>query len=47
MTTSDLRGLLDFVFGLRWQTAGMKSKQRKAFEVPLVETLGVDPRQYV
>ena len=43
VTTSDLRGLLDFVFGLRWQTAGMKSKQRKAFENPLVETLGADP----
>ena len=42
-TTSDLRGLLDFVCGLRWQTAGMKSKQRKAFEAPLVEALGVDP----
>ena len=42
-TTSDLRGLLDFVCGLRWRTAGMKSKQRKAFEAPLVETLGVDP----
>ena len=42
-TTSDLRGLLDFVCGLRWQTAGMKSKQRKAFEAPLVETLGLDP----
>ena len=42
-TTSDLRGLLDFVCGLRWQTAGMKSKQRNAFEAPLVETLGVDP----
>ena len=43
-TTSDLRGLLDFVCGLRWQTAGMKSKQRKAFEAPLVETLGADPQ---
>ena len=42
-TTSDLRGLLDFVCGLRWRTAGMKSKQRKAFEAPLVETLGLDP----
>ena len=42
-TTSDLRGLLDFVCGLRWQTAGMKSKLRKAFENPLVETLGADP----
>ena len=43
-TTSDLRGLLDFVCGLRWQTAGMKVKQRKAFEAPLVETLGADPQ---
>ena len=43
-TTSDLRGLLDFVCGLRWQSAGMKSKQRKAFVAPLVETLGVDPQ---
>ena len=43
-TTSDLRGLLDFVCGLRWQTAAMKSKQRKAFENPLVETLGADPQ---
>ena len=42
-TTSELRGLLDFVCGLRWQTAGMKLKQRKAFENPLVEALGVDP----
>ena len=41
--TSDLRGLLDFVCGLRWQTAGMKSKQRKEFEAPLVETLSQDP----
>ena len=43
-TTLDLRGLLDFVCGLRWQTAGMKVKQRKAFEAPLVESLGVDPQ---
>ena len=42
-TTSDLRGLLDFVCGLRWQTAGMKVKQRKDFEAPLVETLSQDP----
>ena len=41
--TSDLRGLLDFVCGLRWQTAGMKVKQRKDFEAPLVETLSQDP----
>ena len=37
-------GLLDFVCGLRWQTAGMKVRQREAFEAPLVETLGVDPQ---
>ena len=42
-TTAELRGLLDFVCGLRWRTAGMKSKQRKSFEAPLVETLGLDP----
>ena len=41
--TSDLRGLLDFVCGLRWQTAGMKSKQRKEFEAPLAETLSRNP----
>ncbi len=42
-TTSDLRGLLDCVCGLRWQTAGMKSKQRVAFEAPLRESLSRDP----
>ena len=41
--TSDLRGLLDFVCGLRWQTAGMKVRRRKEFEGPLVETLSQDP----
>ena len=29
-TTSDLRGLLDFLTGLHWHTAGMKSKERAA-----------------
>ena len=43
-TTSDLRSLLDFVCGLRWRTAGMKVKQRKVFEAPMVETLGADPQ---
>ena len=43
LATSDLRGLLDFVCGMRWQSAGMKSKQRKEFEGPLVETLSQDP----
>ena len=39
-TTSDLRGLLDFLCGWRWLTAGMKKKERDEFEGPLVTTLG-------
>ena len=39
-TTADLRGLLDFLCGWRWLTAGMKKKERAAFEGPLVTTLG-------
>ena len=39
-TTADLRGLLDFLCGLRWLTAGMKKKARSDFEAPLFETLG-------
>ena len=39
-TTADLRGLLDFLCGLRWLTAGMKAKERKSFESPLVDALG-------
>ena len=42
-TTADLRGLLDFLYGLRWSSAGMKKKDRAAFEAPLVETLGQQP----
>ena len=38
-TTADLRGLLDFLHGLRWQTAGMDRKTRAAFESSLVEAL--------
>ncbi len=38
-TTSDLRGLLDTLCGLRWLTAGMKKKERTLFELPLLETL--------
>ena len=37
--TSDLRGLLDFLCGLRWLTAGMKKKERADFESPVVEAL--------
>ena len=39
-TTADLRGLLDFLCGLRWLTAGMLKKTRTMFEAPLVDTLG-------
>ena len=39
-TTADLRGLLDFLCGLRWLTAGMKEKARAAFETPIIYTLG-------
>ena len=39
-TTAELRGLLDFLCGLHWLTAGMKQKARAAFETPLFATLG-------
>jgi hypothetical protein len=39
-TTADLRGLLDFLCGWRWLTAGMKKKERDEFEGPLVTTFG-------
>ena len=42
-TTADLRGLLDFLIGVRWLTAGKKQKERLAFETPLVEALGQRP----
>ena len=38
-TTEDLRGLLDFLFGLSWLTAGMKRREQAAFEAPLGEAL--------
>ena len=38
-TTADLRGLLDFLSGLAWLTAGMKKKERAAFVLPLIEVL--------
>ena len=44
-TTSELRSMLDLLNGMRWLTAGMKSKERKAFESPLVNTLGQQPAQ--
>ncbi len=39
-TTADLRGLLDFLCGYRYLTAGMKKRERATFEAPLVTTLG-------
>ena len=42
-TTADLRGLLDFLCGLRWLTAGMLKKTRTMFESPMVEALGQRP----
>ncbi len=39
-TTADLRSLLDILCGWRWLTAGMKKKDRAAFEGPLDVTLG-------
>ena len=38
-TTADLRGLLDFLCGLGWLTAGMNKMTRRAFEAPLVDFL--------
>ena len=43
--TAHLRGFLDTLGGLRWQTAGMKMRQRAIFEAPVAETLGANPRQ--
>ena len=37
--TADLRGLLDFLCGMRWLTAGMQKRARAEFEKPLVDTL--------
>ena len=42
-TTAELRGLLDFLHGLRWQTAGMTTRARAEFESPLVEALEQRP----
>ncbi|MYD62640.1 MAG: hypothetical protein F4W91_16495 [Gemmatimonadetes bacterium] len=39
-TTADLRGLLDFLCGYRYLTAGMKKRELATFEAPLVTTLG-------
>ena len=41
-TTADLRGVLDFLCGMRWLTAGMKKKERDAFESPIMDALGLE-----
>ena len=42
-TTADLRGLLDFLCGWRWLTAGMKKRQQGEVEEPLFAALGANP----
>ena len=44
-TTANLRGLLDFLCGLRWLTSDMRGKVRTALETPLFETLGSRPNE--
>lgn len=39
-STAELRGLLDFLCGFRWLTAGRKKKDLAAFETTLAEILG-------
>ena len=41
-TTADLRGLLDFLRGWHWMTAGMKKKEIVQFKAPLIEALEAD-----
>ena len=38
-TTAELRGLLNFLCGFRWLTAGMNRGERDAFKSPLIESL--------
>ncbi len=42
-TTADLRGVLDFLCGLRWHTAGMKRPDRMASEGIVSQNLGQQP----
>ena len=42
-TTAKLRGVLDFLCGLRWHTAGMKKRERRGLEQLLREMLGRKP----
>ena len=40
-TTSELRGALDILCGVRWLAAGMKKKQRDSFEEPVTAALAL------
>ncbi len=42
-TTAELRGLLDFLCGLGWLTAGMKKRAKDSLLNPLVAALAADP----
>ena len=42
-TTADLRGVLDFLCGLRWHTAGLKRRDRMAREGIVSQNLGQQP----
>ena len=42
-TTADLRRLLDFLCGMRWLTAGMKTKERNTLWAAVTEALGHEP----
>ena len=44
-TTADLRRVLDFLAGMRWLTAGMKTKERADFEAPMADALGQQPER--
>ena len=37
--TADLRSALDFICGVQWMTAGMKVREKSAFEEPIQQTL--------
>ena len=41
-TTADLRGLMDFLRGWHWITAGMRKKDLIPFKAPLIEALEAD-----
>ena len=44
-TTADLRRVLDLLAGMRWLAAGMKKKERTAFETPMADALGEQPER--